>query len=128
MKDTPRSYAESMERLDEILEDIDQNRISVDVLAERVIEAAALLKRCKGLLTATEGKVKEVLADLDREFGEAESEEEEDEEDLDDDDEEDEDEDAEEEGGEEDDEDAEAGGGKGPAPSGPGGRRTRPKG
>jgi len=63
-------YGEAMVRLDQILEDIDQSRLSLDVMAERVLEAATLLKHCKGLLTETEAKVKDVLEELDREFGE----------------------------------------------------------
>ncbi len=70
MKDEKKSYSEAIARLDEILEDIDQSKISIDVLAERVVEAAGLLKRCKGVLTETEAKVKDVLHDLDKEFGE----------------------------------------------------------
>jgi len=63
------NYAESIKRLDEILEDIDQSRIPIDVLAERVLEAAALLKRCKSLLTETEAKVRDVLQGLEKDFG-----------------------------------------------------------
>jgi exodeoxyribonuclease VII small subunit len=68
------SYSEAVKRLDAILEDIDQSRIPIDVLAERVVEAAGLLKRCKGLLTETEAKVSEVLQGLEKEFGEGEEE------------------------------------------------------
>ena len=64
------NYTESIKRLDEILEDIDQSRIPIDVLAERVLEAAVLLKRCKGLLTETEAKVRDVLQGLEKDFGE----------------------------------------------------------
>jgi exodeoxyribonuclease VII small subunit len=64
------SYEEAIRRLDEILEDIDQSRVPVDELAERVVEAAVLLKRCKGLLTETEGRVRDVLKDLEEGFGE----------------------------------------------------------
>ena len=63
------NYAESIKRLDEILEDIDQSRIPIDVLAERVLEAAVLLKRCKSLLTETEAKVRDVLQGLEKDFG-----------------------------------------------------------
>ncbi len=63
-------YGEAMERLDTILEDIDAGRLAIDVMAERVLEAAQLLKRCKGILTGTEAKVKDVLAELEKEFGE----------------------------------------------------------
>jgi exodeoxyribonuclease VII small subunit len=68
------SYSEAVKRLDAIHEDIDQSRIPIDVLAERVVEAAGLLKRCKGLLTETEAKVSEVLQGLEKEFGEGEEE------------------------------------------------------
>ncbi len=70
MKEDRKSYSEAIARLDEILEDIDQSKVPIDVLAERVVEAAGLLKRCKSVLTETEAKVKDVLQDLDEEFGE----------------------------------------------------------
>lgn len=71
MKENGKSYSEAIARLDAILEDIDQSKVPIDVLAERVVEAAGLLKRCKSVLTETEAKVKDVLQDLDREFGDA---------------------------------------------------------
>lgn len=71
-KEIKQSYSEAIARLDEILEDIDQSKVPIDVLAERVVEAAGLLKRCKSVLTETEAKVKDVLQDLDKEFGDAE--------------------------------------------------------
>lgn len=74
MKEDKKSYSEAIARLDEILEDIDQSKVPIDVLAERVVEAAGLLKRCKSVLTETEAKVKDVLQDLDKEFGDAEAE------------------------------------------------------
>ena len=64
------SYTDAVKRLDAILEDIDQSRVPIDVLAERVVEAAALLKRCKALLTETEAKAKDVLEGLEKDFGE----------------------------------------------------------
>ena len=71
MKESGKSYSEAIARLDAILEDIDQSKVPIDVLAERVVEAAGLLKRCKSVLTETEAKVKDVLQDLDKEFGDA---------------------------------------------------------
>jgi exodeoxyribonuclease VII small subunit len=68
MKDSKKTYSEAIARLDEILEDIDQSKIPIDALAERVVEAAGLLKRCKSVLTETEAKVQDVLQDLDKEF------------------------------------------------------------
>jgi exodeoxyribonuclease VII small subunit len=64
------NYSEAIKRLDEILEDIDESRIPIDELAGRVVEAAALLKRCKSVLTETEGRVRDVLKDLETDFGE----------------------------------------------------------
>ena len=71
MKEDKKSYSEALARLDQILEDIDQSKVPIDLLAERVVEAAGLLKRCKSVLTETEAKVKDVLQDLDKEFGDA---------------------------------------------------------
>ena len=79
MKDDRKSYSEAIARLDAILEDIDQSKVPIDVLAERVVEAAGLLKRCKSVLTETEAKVKDVLQELDAEFGDADDGEEEEE-------------------------------------------------
>jgi exodeoxyribonuclease VII small subunit len=73
-KEDRKSYSEAIARLDAILEDIDQSKVPIDVLAERVVEAAGLLKRCKSVLTETEAKVKDVLQDLDKEFGDDEDE------------------------------------------------------
>jgi exodeoxyribonuclease VII small subunit len=69
MKEERKTYSEAIARLDAILEDIDQSKVPIDVLAERVVEAAGLLKRCKSVLTETEAKVKDVLQELDQEFG-----------------------------------------------------------
>lgn len=66
------NYAEAIDRLDAILEDIDESRIPLDELAGRVVEAAALLKRCKSVLTETEGRVRDVLKGLEDEFGDEE--------------------------------------------------------
>jgi exodeoxyribonuclease VII small subunit len=70
MTKATRTYKEAMGRLDQILENIDQSDISIDELADQVVEAAELLKRCKKILTDTEAKVKNVLEDLETEFGE----------------------------------------------------------
>jgi exodeoxyribonuclease VII small subunit len=70
-KDT-KTYKEAMERLDTILEKIDNSDVPIDELADQVMEAAKLLKKCKSILTDTETKVKEVLGGLESEFGETE--------------------------------------------------------
>jgi len=65
------NYTQAIERLDAILEEIDRNEVPLDQLAERVVEAAELLKRCKGVLTETEGRVRDVLEGLEKDFGDA---------------------------------------------------------
>jgi len=69
-----KNYTEAITRLDEILEQIDQNQVPLDELAARVEEASELLKFCKDVLTKTEAKVTGVLEDLEKEFGEDENE------------------------------------------------------
>jgi exodeoxyribonuclease VII small subunit len=44
MSSEKMSYTDAMNRLDEILEQIDQNQVPLDELAERVVEASDLLK------------------------------------------------------------------------------------
>ena len=78
MKDERKTYSEAIARLDAILEAIDRSQIPIDALAERVVEAAGLLKRCKSVLTETEARVKDVLQDLDKEFSEENDDEDED--------------------------------------------------
>ncbi len=72
MTKSSKSYTEAMERLNEILENIDNSEVPIDELADQVVEAAGLLKSCKKILTDTEAKVKNVLEDLDGEFNEEE--------------------------------------------------------
>jgi exodeoxyribonuclease VII small subunit len=64
-----KNYTEAIARLDEILEQIDQNQVPLDELAARVEEASELLKFCKGVLTKTEAKVSGVLQELEKDFG-----------------------------------------------------------
>jgi len=58
------SYAEASTELEQILHDIESGEIDLDVLAEKVERAAALLQICRQKLAATETKVKKVVADL----------------------------------------------------------------
>ena len=74
MSGKAKNYTEAIARLDEILEQIDQNQVPLDELAARVEEASELLRYCKDVLTKTEAKVGGVLAELEKEFGEGEEE------------------------------------------------------
>lgn len=58
------TYAEASAELEQILADIESGEIDLDVLAEKVERAAALLQTCRQKLAATETKVKKVVADL----------------------------------------------------------------
>lgn len=65
-----QSYSASIERLEEILENIDRADLGVDELASQITEASELLKTCKGILKKTETQVKDVLSSLEEDFEE----------------------------------------------------------
>ncbi len=58
------SYAEASAELEQLLQDIESGDIDLDVLADKVERAAALLQTCRQKLAATETKVKKVVAGL----------------------------------------------------------------
>lgn len=95
-------YGEAKERLETILAEIESAEVDVDDLAERVKEAAALVRVLHDKLTRTKAEVEKVVAEVG-EKDDDEEEDEEDDEDADDEDEEDEDEDEDEAGDDEDD-------------------------
>ena len=68
MTKSSKNYSKAMGRLNEILDNIDRSDVSIDELADQVVEAADLLKTCKKILTDTDAKVREVLEGLDEEF------------------------------------------------------------
>jgi len=59
------SYRLSMERLEDILENLDNSSIGIDELAASVEEASEHLKRCRSILVRTEEKVKHALEGLE---------------------------------------------------------------
>lgn len=61
------SYQQAMDRLEQILENIDDSAVSIDELASQVQEATGLLKTCRHILTRTEAGVQEALRSLDSE-------------------------------------------------------------
>ncbi|NLB64402.1 MAG: exodeoxyribonuclease VII small subunit [Fibrobacter sp.] len=65
-----QSYQQSMERLELILQNIDNSDIAIDELALQVQEAAELLKNCKKILVKTEKEVQKSLDSLENEFDE----------------------------------------------------------
>ena len=62
MKET---YNEAIEKLRSIVEDIERGELDVDVLSERVKEAARLIKLCKEKLFKADEEVKKILEELD---------------------------------------------------------------
>jgi len=60
-------YKTAMERLESILERIDNSEMEIDELAGAVQEATELLRKCRKILLATEKNVQEALSGLDGE-------------------------------------------------------------
>jgi len=59
------SYESAMNELDEILEKMESEEISVDELAVKVERASKLLVFCNDKLKSTEVKVNKIIEDLD---------------------------------------------------------------
>ncbi len=57
-------YAEAMEELEGILDEIEREDVDVDVLSLRVTRAAELVRICKGKIHATRIEVEEIVATL----------------------------------------------------------------
>lgn len=60
-------YKKAMDRLEAILERIDNSEMEIDELAGQVQEATELLRKCRQILLATEKNVQEALESLDGE-------------------------------------------------------------
>ncbi len=59
------TYAQAIEELEGIINDIEAENIDVDVLAEKVKRATYLIKFCKRNLRTTEEEVKKVLSEIE---------------------------------------------------------------
>lgn len=66
MKQKTLSYNESMAEVEAILSQIEDNKLDVDELTEKVKRACSLLKTCKAKLFETQQDVEEILKDLDK--------------------------------------------------------------
>jgi exodeoxyribonuclease VII small subunit len=58
-------YQESITKLEEILQQLDDSELGVDELAEKVEEASKLLKSCQSILLDTEKKVNKTLSEIE---------------------------------------------------------------
>lgn len=61
------SYAEAVQEIETILEQIETGELDVDDLAEKVKQASELLKICKGKLFVTEKEIEKILKEMDKE-------------------------------------------------------------
>jgi exodeoxyribonuclease VII small subunit len=59
------SYTKAIAELEEIVEEIENEDISVDDLSKKVKRASELIRLCKIKLTKTENEVNEVLKEID---------------------------------------------------------------
>jgi len=64
MSKTKISYDDSFEELQEIMQDLQEDEISVDELSAKVKRAAELLKMCNQILRDTEKNVGDLIKDL----------------------------------------------------------------
>ena len=63
--DEPIGYAEAMDELEEILEELEGEALDVDVLAERVRRASQLVRICGARITRARAEVEDIVADLE---------------------------------------------------------------
>lgn len=59
------TYAAAVDELEAILAELEDDRLDVDQLAERVARAAELIRLCRERIRATRLEVERIVADLD---------------------------------------------------------------
>jgi exodeoxyribonuclease VII small subunit len=59
------TYAGAIDELEAILAELEDDRLDVDHLADRVARAAALIRLCRQRLASTQLEVERIVADLD---------------------------------------------------------------
>nr|WP_297165268.1 exodeoxyribonuclease VII small subunit [uncultured Dysgonomonas sp.] len=60
-----QSYTSAIQELEKILDKLESGDMDVDVLAEEIKRASALLKLCKDKLYKTDVEIKKILDNLD---------------------------------------------------------------
>lgn len=60
----PQGYAEALSELEAILSEIDNPKVDVDVLSDRVARASFLIAWCKERIDAAQFSVNEIVASL----------------------------------------------------------------
>ena len=61
----PPRYAEMMEELEQILDQLESDSIDVDELSARVKRASELIRLCRQRLAGSQTEIEQVVADLD---------------------------------------------------------------
>jgi exodeoxyribonuclease VII small subunit len=61
----PPRYAEMMEELEQILDQLESDSIDVDELSARVKRASELIRLCRQRLVGSQTEIEQVVADLD---------------------------------------------------------------
>jgi exodeoxyribonuclease VII small subunit len=64
MADAPTTYEKAYEELEAIMNDLQEDRISVDELTTKVKRAAELITFCNELLRSTEAEVNKIVKKL----------------------------------------------------------------
>lgn len=59
------SYAAALDELDSILDELEDEALDVDVLADRVARASTLITFCRTRITAARTEVRHIVASLD---------------------------------------------------------------
>jgi len=59
------SYANAVNEIEEILQEIEGEEPDVDILSEKVKRAAELIKSCKLQLSKTEEEIEKILKNID---------------------------------------------------------------
>lgn len=59
------TYAAAVDELESILTELEDDRLDVDQLAQRVARAAELIRLCRERIRATRLEVEQIVADLD---------------------------------------------------------------
>ncbi len=62
-KKTTLSYSEAKQALDKIIRDIQQENISIDVLAEKIKQAQSLVQYCQHRLRNIEGEIEKLISE-----------------------------------------------------------------
>ena len=56
-------YEEAMKRLEQIVSDIENNKLDIDLISDKIKEAQELIKFCKDKLYKTDKEIQKLLED-----------------------------------------------------------------